>query len=341
MTAVYAQGTRPLIELMWDARKMAYAEQYSYTEGWDNNTVVEIFNLALNNLYQLITEINNPANIEQVEMDVVSQQQAYDLPIQVQMAIRLVDVRYLYGTQSWEFVTLTQGMIQDRFGYPTNIPDMFCIRNGQILLSPAPNISKPNSLIINYQKRMRSLDIPRGRVASFTTSPVVFTLNFSVPSQKYSTMQADANSILDRVNYCTIVDWRGNPIVNAIPIFGYNFTTLELSALPDYVMPADEQAALTAALAANQMVFVVTGDYASTHSELDRECENNLIEYAILRLYRLQSTAEPTQWQLESEQTALGRLLTSYRRNRPSVYPIIWQERLRPRSWPWGRRGMY
>ena len=340
--AVYPQGTRSCQDMIRDARQMAYAEQYSYTEGWNDNTMVEIFNFGLDNLYHAITQINNPANIEEQRLDTFSQQQAYNLPIDVQMALRIVDVRYLYGFQDWEFVTLTQGMIQDRFGYPTNIPDTWCLRNGQMLLSPTPNQTKLKSLIINYQKRMRKMDIPRGQVASFVTAPqVVFTLSFNVTSQKYATMQANANSILDLISYCTIVDWSGTPIVNAIPLFSYNQTTLELTAMPGYVIPSTELTALNAALLAGTMLFVVQGDYSSTHSQLDRQCEDNLIEYAILRLYRLQSNAEPTQEQLEQEQTVLGRLITSYRRNRPTVYPIVWQERLRPRSWPWGRRGMY
>ncbi|HET9433066.1 MAG TPA: hypothetical protein VFO37_04880 [Chitinophagaceae bacterium] len=341
----YASGTRRTEELIAAARSLSYSEQYSFTEGWDDNTVVTIMNLGLDRLYDKITQVDNVANIQEVSLNVVAQQQAYDIPIDVHMAVRIMDVRYLYGTQAYEFITLRQGMIQDRFGYPTNIPDVYCIRNGQILLSPVPNLTKNNALIINYQKRMRKLDIRRGKVSSYTADGsnqnFVMTLTFSVLSQKDANLMENANSILDKIDYCTLVDRYGNAIVNAIPLNGYNQTTFALTALPTYTIPASEKAALDAALASGMIVYVVQGDYGSSHSELDRQCEDHLIEYMVLRLLRLQSAAEPTEAQMKTEEAVLDRLRWAYRRVGPSIMPIIFEQRSRPRSWPFGVRGIY
>lgn len=342
--SIYQSGTRRTEELITSARGLAYQENYSYTEGWNDNVVVQAFNFGLDRMYAKLTEINNPANIQEVSIDIVSGQAAYNLPIDVLMAIRLVDVRYLYSgqNQSWAFITLTQGMIQDRFAYPTTLPDTFCIRNGQIVLSPAPSITNPQSLVINYQKRMRKLDVRRGQVVSFVSTPfsVSFTLNFPTSSQKYANMQANANNLLDDIDWACIVDIHGRPLVDAIPLASYNQNTQVLTALGDYSMPATAIANLRAAVAANG-AFVVQGDYSSTNSEMDRICEDYLIEYTILRLMRLSSDVEASTEQTAAEEEVLDRLLTAYRRNRPSNYPIVWQERLRPRSWPFGRRGMY
>ena len=67
--ASYVAGTRRLEEILTEARRLAYQENYSYTEGWDDNTLVEISNLAMDRLYGAITEINNPANIQQTEIN--------------------------------------------------------------------------------------------------------------------------------------------------------------------------------------------------------------------------------------------------------------------------------
>ena len=75
--------------------------------------------------------------------------------------------------------------------------------------------------------------------------------------------------------------------------------------------------------------------------ELDRKSEDLLIEYVVLRLLRLQSASEPTKDQLDAEEAVLNRLAIAYRRYRPSVVPVIWQQRLRSRSWFWGGRGPY
>lgn len=354
----YMHGTRSAEEIIKVGRSLSYNEQYSFTEGWNNNVAVDILNLALDKLYAFITQIDNPANIEEVALDVISQQQAYDLPIHVQMALRIVDVRYLYGYQSWEFVTLRQGMIQDRFSYPTNIPDIWCLRNGKMLLSPTPNLTKPASLIINYQKRMRKMDIRRGFVGSITqTSPsYIFKLQFSPPSatpgdatdvtytsRKNVDMQENAASILDLVNWVCFVDSMGEPIVDAIPITRYNSepTVQLLYADPNWIPDPIQITRLNTMLAAYEPVYVVQGDYSSTHSQLDRQCEDALIEILVLRFLRLVSSAEQAPMQLKAEDDVLEYLRNQYRRNRPSIYSVVWQERMRPRLGIFGGRGPY
>lgn len=419
-TAIYQQGTRKAAELIYEARKLACAEKYSYTEGWDDNTLVDIINLALNRCYNEITQIDSPPNIQEYSTGVIATQQIYPIPQDVHMALRIVDVRYLYAGPAtpYAFVTLRQGAIQDRFSYPTNIPDTYCIRNGTILLSPTPNLTLNNSLVINYQKRMRKLDIWRGVVSSILSAngtvtavsnsnpaqvttgsnhglttgnvvsltniggmtnldsnfftitvtglntftlnnidstlfppytsggfwflnPIQFQLSFPTPSIKYANMQANANSVLDYVDYCCFVDLNGNPILDSISIGSYNTTTKVLTATTNYCFPDVGLTSLQMALTGVTPIFVVQGDYSSSHSELDVQCEDHLIEFMVLRLLRLQSAAEPTPFQIQAEESVLKRLREAYRRYRPSVMPIVWQQRLRPMSYPFGRRGIF
>ena len=414
----YQKGTRRAEELIAEARGLSYTEQYSYTEGWNDNVAVNILNFAIQRLYNAVTQIDSPPNIQETSINVISGQQAYDLPIDVHMALRIMDVRYLYSRPNspWAYVTLNEGMIQDRFSYPTNIPDTWCLRNGQMLLSPTPNITQNKALVINYQKRMRYLDVRRGKVSSISSpngnivsisnafpaevttefahnmvtgykssiqgaegmtllnggvyditvtsptsytldgvdsttyapytgggkwfqNPITFQLNFTVNSQKDVQMQANANSILDRVDYCCIVDRFGNPIVDAIPLYGYNQISLILTADTSFVFSEEQLDLFNAALADDAVLYVVQGDYASTHSELDRECERQLIEYMILRFFRLQSNAEPTKDQADAERQVLDQLVVAYRRYRPSIMPVIMTQRL-PKSYPFGPRGI-
>lgn len=415
---VYMQGTRSIYEMALNARQLSYQENYSYTEGWDDNTVAEIFNLGLNQLYDAVTQIDSPANIEEYTQDVFAGVQEYAIPQNVKMALQIMNVRYLYGPETWQFVTLEEGQIQDRFSYPTNIPTTWCLRNGKILLSPTPNITRERSLIVNYQKRMRKLDYRRGKVSSILSpfgnitnisnsnpaqvttqnphglstnqkvgiggvfqpaelinrtfiitatgantftlngvdtsisnvfsgtalwykNPVQFQLNFTVTSQKDANLQANANSLLDKVQWTCFTDVNGEPVIDAIPTAGYNMTTFILTADSNYVIPYDSWLTFTALLANQDTPYVITGDYSSTHSQLDRQSEDLLIEYAVLRLLRLQSAAEPTADQLQAEADVLQRLRIAYRRYRPSIVPIVYQQRLRTRSWFWGGRGPY
>jgi hypothetical protein len=415
---VYMQGTRRIDEMAMNARQLAYQEVYSYTEGWDDNTVGELFNLGLNQLYDKISQVDQVANIQEYVQDVVAGVQEYTIPQDVKMFIQIMNVRYLYGPETWQFVTLQQGMIQDRFSYPTNIPTTYCIRNGQLILSPTPNISRPQSLIVNYQKRMRGLDYRRGKVtniispygnittisnanpAQVTTAaphglisgvkvgiggifdmpelidetfiitvtgantftlngidttldpvfsgtalwyanPVQFQLNFTVVSQKDVNLQANANSLLDRVDWATMVDRNGVSVIDAIPLYGYNMNTFVLTADPNYVIPYTSWLAFQALIQNQDTFYVISGDYSSTHSELDRQSEDLLVEYVVLRLLRLQSAAEPTQDQLAAESAVLDRLAIAYRRYRPAIVSIEYQQRLRTNLRNMGGRGYY
>lgn len=335
------------------------------------------------------------------------------------MAIQIMNVRYLYGPATWQFITLPQGMIQDRYSYPTNIPSTYCIRNGYLLLSPTPNITRENALIVNYQKRMRSLDYRRGKVTNITSlygnvtsitvlagvvtvqtqnphtlltgvkvglggvfepnelinetfiitvtgantftldnvdgtffptfsgvsiwyaNPVTFQLNFTITSQKDVNLQANANSILDKVDWICFTDRNGERVIDAIPINNYNQTTFVITCDPNYVIPYADWLNFQALLTNQDTFYCITGDYASTHSQLDRQSEDLLIEYMVLRLLRLQSAAEPTQNQLDAEEAVLSRIATAYRRYRPSIVPILWQQRQRRNYSNWGYRGCY
>lgn len=416
---VYMRGTRRIDELAANARQLGYQEVYSYTEGWDDNTVGEIFNLGLNQLYDKITQVDQVANIEEYAMSVYAGVQSYPIPQDVNIALQIMNVRYLYGPENWQFITLEQGMIQDRYGYPTNIPSTYCIRNGYLLLSPTPNITREASLIVNYQKRMRSMDYRRGKVTNIISpygnvsnisvaggvvtvttqnahnmtdgmksglggefepnqliggtfiitvtspttytlnnvdgtyfspfsgvciwyqNPVQFQLNFNVTSQKDVNLQANANSILDKVDWVCFTDRNGERVIDAIPINNYNMSTFVITTDPNYVIAYADWLRFTGLIQNQDTFYCITGDYASTHSQLDRKAEDLLIEYCVLRLLRLQSAAEPTQNQVDAEDAVLNRIAIAYRRYRPSVVPIIWQQRQKRSSYNWGGRGAY
>lgn len=334
-------STRTAEEIIEEIRSLCYSEDYSLTEGWDQDVVTDILNLAQNSIYHAITQIDNPPFIKEYVQDVIQGQQSYDIPYDVFMRMRIIDVRYLWGDAPYQFVTLKQGMIQDRFDYPINIPDTYCIRHKKILLSPTPNLTRFNSLVVNYQQRLRTFDVRRGLVASKTNSPVTFNLDFTVTSQKNANMQQYADSQLDKVQFCCLVDTFGEPVVTAIPLKGYDMMTQVLTADPNYIIPPDELAVLDAYIAGNKPVYVVRGVYASTNSELDHQCEDYMIEFVVQRLLRLQSNNAESAEQAATMAAALEQIVNGYRRYRPSIYGVRWVETFRRASYPFGRRGIF
>jgi len=54
-------GTRRTEEIIEEVRGLSYTEDYSLTEGWNNNVLTDLLNRSLNNVYHAITQVDNPA----------------------------------------------------------------------------------------------------------------------------------------------------------------------------------------------------------------------------------------------------------------------------------------
>jgi hypothetical protein len=112
---------------------------------------------------------------------------------------------------------------------------------------------------ITYTRKLDRLDKRRGQISAYT-SGVSITLGVgTVPS----------DSIFD-VNFISIVDSNGEPVLQNIPITGYNVATRVISTAK--VLPAGLNG-----------LFVVYGAYSAGISELDPICENYLITYTKLQ----------------------------------------------------------
>ena len=330
-------GTRNAEELITDIRSLAYAEQYSNTEGWNNDTLVRILNLGLADLTLAVTKTDNPANIEQYSFSSVAGQMAYDLPIDVLMGVRIMDVRYIWGAGPGYFITLIQSEIQDRMDLPYGNPTTYCIRNGQILFSPTPSATISNAFVINYQKRMRNLDVRRGQVEDYTipeSGAMSFELTFPTTSQKLARMQ-QAALLLDNVDYCCIVNRDGEPVISEIPIDAYNYVSHVVTCAPDYAFSQEEQDALDAYLDNSLPVYVVAGKYSSTHSQLDMQTEQCLIEYGVARMLALESSSAAPAQQARSDK-CMENMIWAYRRYRESAAPVEFTNRMSLRTYPRG-----
>jgi hypothetical protein len=58
--------TRRAQDLIWEARTLGYSENYSTTEGWDDNVLCTILNLGLQRLYNALTKIDDAAYVQQL-----------------------------------------------------------------------------------------------------------------------------------------------------------------------------------------------------------------------------------------------------------------------------------
>jgi hypothetical protein len=133
--------------------------------------------------------------------------------------------------------------------------------------------------------------------------------------------------LLDNVDYCCIVSRDGQAVISEIPIDSYNYITHVVTCAQGYAFSDDEQAAIDAYLDNDLPVYVVAGKYASTHSELDMQTEQCLIEYGVARMLALESSnAAPAQQ--ERAERCMENMIWAYRRFRESASPVHFTNRM-------------
>lgn len=186
------------------------------------------------------------------EFNLVAGTDEYTLPIDIyaKSSIDNVAVSFLNGL-SQTFLPLKKVSRKQRgftFGY--------FVQGNQIVFTPKPQ--SPLRIKTSYQQKLPSLSARIGKISSFTTSTIVLTDYISgLSSLDDFICIVDANGII--LNKST--DVNGNTVFVPITLISDSSGTLTLSSTTGAVNNA----------------YVVSGRYASSHSQIPDECEKYLI----------------------------------------------------------------
>lgn len=256
------------------ARRQTDNEEYDDSTGLSQDQLIQFANDAQDDLIEGIQSTWPQSFLLVKNIDIVVNQEAYDLPSDTFMMSRVAHVEYSKSGNERDFYPLKQGTISERLSGYSAEPSFYIRLNNQVLLQPKPQ-SIGAILRVTYQKALPRLDYRLGKIGSVTTvgsAITALTLDTSVPIYSDQLLEEE---------YFTVVDANGLVTMRSIPISAVDETSGVIS-LGAFSFVSGETISTGS--------YVVRGKYSTTHSYLTDNCERYLSEYIAYKIYRRDSS---------------------------------------------------
>lgn len=243
---------------------------------------LQYLNDAQHRLQSLITDTHIKAFATTYDLSLISGTQSYNLQGDTFMDHKVIQVEYSSSSDTEMLFPLMPIHYSQISRRQESWPSGYCINNGKIHFSPVP--TGGGLARITYTRKLPELDLRRGTVASAATSGSDY---IDIIVENDSTLDATELAL---VEYVSVVDYDGNPKYEAIPVSSYDAGTRKLT-LRAGVATAD------GTIAAGD--YVVSGRYASSHSQLPQFTERYLLAYAAWKIFKRDSSSDSAEQQSE------------------------------------------
>lgn len=270
-------------KLITQARRQTENEEFSDTTGISTDELIQYLNDGQNRIFSKIT-IKHPGAfvVESPDINVTPGQESYSLPSDVYLDNRISIVEFSSTSDIRDFTRLQPASLHSRENGFAGFPNSYIRRSGKVLLQPVPSMS--GTLRVNYQRRIASLDIRRGSVASVvldTATNTITSLTLETTDNDY-----DSPEINDSDHLC-VIDVLGNQKMVKIQIDSMVESTGVVTINSGFTFADGETIAVGDK--------IVTGDNTSTHSELQITCERYLIAYLAWKILKRDSSEDATE----------------------------------------------
>jgi len=262
---------------MADVREETESTEYTSETGVQDSSILLAFNHAQDRIMSLIQQQKPNLFQKEVVIDAVYGQEAYDLPADVFGTHMLEKVEYSVSGNENDYSTLDFGSLRERINRVPGTPSFYIRRSGQVLLQPKPQ-SSSGKIRLTYIRTIPKLDLRRGKVSAVTiTGSEITTLTLD-PTQLTTD---NAQAIIDAEWIC-IVSKEGAIKSQAIPVSDLNTSSGDVTVEAGFLLASGETIDVGD--------YVVTGKFATTHSELPDIAERYLIEFGKWRVYKRDSS---------------------------------------------------
>jgi hypothetical protein len=304
-------GTRRIDILIREARRSTGNEDYGSNAGISDSQICSYFNDALSLVERGITNEHGGQFKKEVFIDLVANQEKYDLPVDFLPSGGILSVEYANGNPASvdpNWCPLVEVTDLERNRGARSIPYAYQVVNSQLWLTERPQTDKVGALRVVYIKRLSRFDIRRGKVdvATLTTSP-----------NEISALEVTLGTVPspNEYNYnesCCAVDADGVILMKNIKIDGIlNESTGAIPVRPDFRYTTGETLPVNS--------YLVFGQNASTHQlDLGEEFEGFLKAYAEWKIQLEDSNSDSSQKMQEFQLTAAS-LLDAYKRPNKNI----------------------
>lgn len=258
-------------------RSLAGEPDASDTEGISDEDILRMLNNAQDRIQSLITGVNAHAFVTTTTIALVAGTREYTLPADVQAGSKVISVECKADSDDQNYYFLNRGTAHELIPVKINYPSKYVIRGKSLIVSPVPETGT-GTLRVTYIRRFEALDKRRGLISAVSTSGSYYdTITLANDSNLSATELA-------ALQYITVVDAYGTVNYYAIPVTSYNSSTR--------VLQLDTSSVPTSGGTISVDDYVVSGKFATTHSQLPDTCERYLIEYAVWKVLRKNSSED-------------------------------------------------
>lgn len=235
-------------------------------EGITDDLLLEFMNEAQELLQSRIIAVYPSEFVEEEEISLVADQEAYTISDNVFLNNKIVSVEYSRTGNDEDYNPLPQLALHQR-ATVSGEPRFYIRRSGQILVNPIPPTSQ-GKIRVNYYRTLDRLDKRRGKISSVTSTTIVLAND--------SDLDNYGLGVTDYISTCAKI---GTSKDYGVVASSYNSTTRTIT-IPSQTLTA----------AAND--YVVLGRYSGSHSKLPDNCNRYIRTYCQLRAFHKDSSSD-------------------------------------------------
>lgn len=282
---------RYLKYLIQQVRAETENEEVSDFVGIQDQEFIQYFNDAQARIQSRIIAQHPSVFVEEVIIDIVSGQEAYNLPSDAYLGNKVSNVEYSFTGKEEDFYALEEASLKRRSSGIEGSPSRYIRKSGKLLLAPVPSQGK---IKINYIRRVKELDLRRGAVRYpisdlSSGANLIFNSTLFTTDTTGSSNASTEKSSLEKNEYICVVDKDGITKMKNIPLTGFS-TSLEGGTSEIVLQLGSHTPEAGESISAGD--YVVGGKDTSTHSSLPTELERYLIAYCSWKILKRDSSVD-------------------------------------------------
>lgn len=282
--------SRRVDRLISHIRKASENETTNSTTDIDDNEIIQYLNEGQHRIQSKIIAQHPRVFIAETTINAVADQEEYNLPSDVFMASKIIAVEYTDDSSANKAYTkLLPGYERDRQSHISGFPTKYIRRDkldsdvGTILLTPRPSNSS-GTLRVTYIQRIDELDKRRGIISAVTdsgTAVTALTLDVS------GTPPIDSEDLSEHDYFC-VVSKTGD-----IKMRNVQFDSIDTSTGVVTLTDGSHTYESGETIAVGD--YIVGGKDTTSHSRFPRNVERYLIEFAIWKIFKRDSSTDSTE----------------------------------------------
>lgn len=263
--------------LINDVREETDSTEFNAETGVQDSSIIRAFNEAQDRIMSLIQQQKPDIFQKEFVIDAVSNQESYDLPVDIFGTHMLEKVEYSSTGQDKDYYQLDFGFLKERIVRTAGNPSFYIRKSSILLMQPRPQ--QAGKIRITYIRALAKVDKRRGVVSSVTLDGSTNTISNLVLDPTALTSE-DIEALVAAEYFC-VVDRDGLIKMQAIPIGSINSSDGTITV--DTFTYDDGETIEVGD-------YVVTGKYTSSHSELPDIAERYLLQFGIWRIQKRDSS---------------------------------------------------